>query len=156
MMGIVDCKHMDMSSIIEACSVEQDSGEVAQHLSGAWTTNVNRTAARLERQLLMTLLAAGSVTTNAKEVMKYSLGSAVATVDDDAAQLRLEGPLSSRPEELLTEVMRKVGELLQEDLRPQKNDRKLEMGQWRMSMDVLVPLALHSEALVAGTFRRPG
>jgi hypothetical protein len=114
-----------------------------------------------------------------------------ATVDDDVAQLRLEGPLGSRPEELLTEVMRKVGELLQEDLRPQKNDRKLEMGQWRMSMDmsgrptgrvdvrlaslqriaeaqrmiaqtavlvngVLVPLALHSEALVAGTFRRPG
>ena len=83
MLGIVECKRMDRSSIIEACSVEQDSSEVAQHLSGGWSTKVNRTAARLERQLLMTLLAAGGVTTNARDVMKYSIGTAGATIDDE-------------------------------------------------------------------------
>jgi hypothetical protein len=84
MMGIVDCKRMDMSPIIEACSVEQDNSEVAQHLSGGWSTKTSRTAARLERQLLMTLLAAGGLATpEAADVMKYSTGAAGATVADD-------------------------------------------------------------------------
>ena len=86
MLGIVDCKRMDRSTIIEACSVEQDSSEVAQHLSGGWSTKTSRTAARLERQLLMTLLAAGGLATpEAADVMKYSTGAAGATVVDDEA-----------------------------------------------------------------------
>ena len=75
---------MDYTSVIEACSVEQDSGEVAKHLSSGWSTKVSRTATKLERQLLMTLLAAGGLaTTDAKDVMKYSPVVGGATVVDD-------------------------------------------------------------------------
>ena len=82
MMGIVECKRMDYSSVIEACSVEQDGSEVATHLSRGWSTKVNRHSARkLERQLLMTLLAAGGLaTSDAASVMKYSTANSGATV----------------------------------------------------------------------------
>ena len=54
MMGIVDCKQIDNTKEIEACSVEAASGE-ASNLS--WTVQKSHGAARLERKLLLTLLA---------------------------------------------------------------------------------------------------
>ena len=64
---------------IAACSVEiakgdqkSQLGEVDHHLSCSWSTKVNRTAARLERRLLMTLLASGAATGEAAGgVMRY-------------------------------------------------------------------------------------
>jgi hypothetical protein len=51
MLNIVDCRKIDAESEIEACSV-QATGELA------WTVKVGRGAAKLERQLLLALLAA--------------------------------------------------------------------------------------------------
>ncbi len=59
-----------------------------------------------------------------------------AAVDDEIAQLHLDGPLGSRTAELMSEFMRKVGELLHEDLRPQKNVKDWKVGHWRLNLDL--------------------
>lgn len=74
MLGIVDCRSMDRESVIGACSVEA-TDEVAKHLSHGWTTKLSRNAARLERQLLLTLLAVGASVARADGVTKYGTAS---------------------------------------------------------------------------------
>jgi hypothetical protein len=85
MMGIIDCARMDRVAIIEACSVEA-SGEVDHHLSRGWTMKLSRPAAKLERQLLLALLAAGSQTAEsavAADVTNY--GKVIlATTDEES------------------------------------------------------------------------
>ena len=69
MMGIVDCKQIDNTKEIEACSVEAASGE-ASNLS--WTVQKSHGAARLERKLLLTLLAGAPAVSDAGAIMKMS------------------------------------------------------------------------------------
>ena len=69
MMGIVDCKQIDNTKEIEACSVEAASGE-ASNLS--WTVQKSHSAARLERKLLLTLLAGAPAVSDAGAIMKMS------------------------------------------------------------------------------------
>ena len=83
MMGIIDCARMDRVAIIEACSVEA-GGEVDHHLSRGWTMKLSRPAAKLERQLLLALLAAGSQTAEsaaAADMTNY--GKAILVTTDE-------------------------------------------------------------------------
>jgi hypothetical protein len=57
-----------------------------------------------------------------------------ATMDDDVAQICLDESLVSRPPQLLSELVRKVGEVAREDFRPQKDER-LDPRCWRMQLD---------------------
>ena len=84
-MGIIDCARMDRVAIIEACSVES-SGEVdLHHLSRGWTMKLSRPAAKLERQLLLALLAAGSQIASAAvaaDVTNY--GKVILVTDEES------------------------------------------------------------------------
>ena len=65
----VDCKQIGNTKEIEACSVEAASGE-ASNLS--WTVQKSHGAARLERKLLLTLLAGAPAVSDTGAIMEMS------------------------------------------------------------------------------------
>ncbi len=62
MLGIVDCKQIDDVTRIGACSVQATASSTEDV---GWATKTSKAAARLERKLLLTLLASTPAAENA-------------------------------------------------------------------------------------------